>query len=293
MGGGSGDGAGEVDPDGRVALGLPPVPVPLRAMTLTDRIDGSLRILRLAPATVLSLTVLAVVPTQLVGSAVVSKGGEVRAGWEMVLGPGAVSLLVDDTASVGMALVLLAIESLALSFVAAGVSALIAAWYAGTRPSTAEILVSAARRLPVLAVVWLLVHATMAAFAVAFVVPALVPMAWFAVSAPVVGVETVGPVQALRRSYRLTRRTIAPVLATMLVAAGVDLFLHVFLGVLVLFGGTPTGGGAVLAAAVGVAIDLVTVPFVAGVAALQYVDLRVRVEGVDIELAALERFTRA
>jgi hypothetical protein len=42
--------------------------------------------------------------------------------------------------------------------------------------------------------------------------------------------------------------------------------------------------------AVAAAALLVTVPFVAGVATLLYLDLRVRTEGLDIELAAARRF---
>jgi hypothetical protein len=55
-----------------------------------------------------------------------------------------------------------------------------------------------------------------------------------------------------------------------------------------------TGGlGWLLAAAVGVLTQLITIPVVAGITVLIYLDLRVRTEGLDLELEAIEAFPAA
>jgi hypothetical protein len=57
-----------------------------------------------------------------------------------------------------------------------------------------------------------------------------------------------------------------------------------------LFFGTE-GIGWILPAAVGVVSSLVTMPLVAGITVLIYLDLRVRTEGLDLELRAADAFT--
>ena len=268
----------------------PAVPVPLRAMSTSDRLDGSFRILKLAPGTVLSLAAAVVLPVQALAAALAADAGG-REGWEVVLGPGPLTLLADDAPSPGPAIVLLAVQSLGLSFVAAGIATLLSAWYLGRTATTTEVLAASARRLPSLAAAWLLVHLAELAFGLFLVLPAILPMLWFAVVAPVIAVEGAGPFAALKRSFRLTRRSLDRVGGTVLAAAAVDVLLRVLLGLVVVAGGADElPAGEVLAGVVGIAIQLLTVPFVAGVAALLYVDLRVRGEGIDIELAVVERF---
>jgi hypothetical protein len=259
-------------------------------MSTSDRLDGSFRILKLAPGTVLALAAIAVVPVQVLAAALAADTGG-REGWEVVLGPGPLTLLADDTLSPGPTIALLALQSVGLSFVAAGVATLLSAWYLGRTATTAEVLTGTARRLPTLVAAWVLVHLTELAFGLFLVLPALLPMIVFSVVSPVIAVEGAGPFTALKRSFRLTRRALDRVGGTVLAVAAVDVLLRLLLGMVVVAGGTDSlPAGDVLAGIVGVAIQLLTVPFVAGVAALLYVDLRVRGEGIDIELAVVERF---
>lgn len=269
------------------------VPVPLRPFSIADRLDGSLRILKLAPATVLTLAAVAVVPVQLV-IALSLRGASPADGFEQfdaVFGRALLTILSDgrgELVVVGILLVLL--ETLSVSLVAAGLTVLVAGWYTGQPPTTTEVLTAAVSRLPALVGAWVLVHLAEAACGVVLLVPALVPMTLFAVAAPVVASERLGAWRALRRSSQLTRRAFPLVLGTCLLVAVVDFLLRFSLtaiGVVYASSGGPAGW--VVAAVVGLAARLVTVPFVAGTAALLYLDLRVRLEGLDIELAAADR----
>jgi hypothetical protein len=113
--------------------------------------------------------------------------------------------------------------------------------------------------------------------------------------APILMIEKVGPIKAISRSFSLvTRRylmvTGANALATVmaLIANFVLTLLPDFVAQLV---GAPWNW---IINAVGASlVSLLLVPAVAGVAILLYLDLRVRTEGLDIELQATDTFTSA
>lgn len=275
---------------GRPAPSSPPVPVPLRPMAHLERIDGGLRVLRLAPATVLAVTACTVVPVQLLGALVPDDPARpaepALVAW---LGRGAAIALLEDADRLPLGLALVALESIALSVASAAIGLLVLGWYQGRRPATPEILRAGALGLPALVGAWIAVHLAESVAGLFLLVPALVPMALFAVVAPVVGVEGAGPAGALRRSASLTRRRFPDALGAVVSIAVVDLVLR---GALVaptlLWTAFGLPADRVVAAAFGVAARLVTVPMVAGAVALLYVDLRARVEGLDLELAADE-----
>lgn len=269
------------------------VPVPLRPLTVPDLLDGGLRVWKLAPGTVAGLAALFVVPIQ-VGLGVLTRDqvedvqvGQTFTDAMSATGPGDV-----DAGFGGDVFVLsLVAHGIALAFVTAGVAALVTGWYVGINRGTGALARIALRRTWPLVAAWVLVHLLEGVFAVLLLVPVIVPMAWFAVVTPVVACEGAGPVRAMRRAARLANRRFGAVLGTCLLVALIDVVLSGALtavGALVLGLDLPAGWAVNTAVAAGAL--LVTVPFVAGVATLLYLDLRVRTEGLDIELAAARRF---
>ena len=97
----------------------------------------------------------------------------------------------------------------------------------------------------------------------------------------------------MRRSARLVHRRFWNVLGAALLGFLVELLFESAIGLLPtfvsFFVGTE-GIAWVLPAVVGVVTQLVTMPFVARVTVLIYLDLRVRTEGLDLELRAGEAF---
>jgi hypothetical protein len=263
-------------------------------MTIPDLLDGSLRILKLAPGTVLGLAAVVSVPVQLLlgylsrRSIEDSDLGQVfNDAFSGTTSSSDVSDRFDlDAFTLGTVL-----DGLVLAAVTAGLAVLVAGWYTGHDRSLGQILAVAGRRALPLAVAWVLVHLIEAVFLVGFLVAALVPMAWFAVVSPVVACERVGPWRALRRSGALTRRRFGPVLGTGLAVAVVDVLLSGALtGGAQLYAAFDLPGAWIVTTAVVAAASLVVTPFVAGVAVLLYLDLRVRNEGLDVELAVPNRF---
>jgi hypothetical protein len=269
------------------------VPAPLRPLAVAERIDGALRILKLAPATVLTLTAVAVVPVELLTSALLRLGDDPVA--RALFGAPTASIVTDDTGGGALGPVLFfLLDALALAWVASGLSQLVTGWHVGREDDARTLLRAGLQRLPTLLGVVLLVHLAEAVGMVALLVGGLVPMTWFALAAPIVGAERLGIRKALGRSFALGRRAFGSVLGTCVLVALVATGLRIALaGLGAAFIEATIPGDWVLLTAIGIAVRLVIDPLVAGTAVLLYLDLRVRHEGLDIELAAIDRIDRA
>jgi hypothetical protein len=260
-------------------------------MTASDVLDGAFAILKRAPATVVGLTAVFVVPIQAI-SAYLNRGLDgidLSAAVEQTDTSFDLGGSVGDTAS---GLVLQAGSMVALVFVAAGLARLVAAWHMGTDLSLGELLRGLVPRAWALVASFVLVHLLEGASIVGVVLP-LAVMTWFLVTAPVIGVERLGPIKAMRRSARLVSRRFWNVLGLALLCWLVEQLFGVAISLLpvVASGLLGTDGIAwILPAVAGIVTQAVTIPFVAGATVLVYLDLRVRTEGLDLELRAGEAF---
>jgi hypothetical protein len=123
-----------------------------------------------------------------------------------------------------------------------------------------------------------------------------VQVRYFQLAAPALVLEDLGVAAAVRRGGRLTRGRFWPILGVLLLASlvaglvGQVLSLPLqLLGVAGVFLAPGTGGALLMVFSTylsQVLVGAVTTPFVSGVAALQYVDQRIRSEGLDVQLIA-------
>lgn len=121
----------------------------------------------------------------------------------------------------------------------------------------------------------------------------LVAMAVLFAVVPAVVVERAGPIQALERSFTLARGALGRVIGLMLVT-----FLITYLptmAVMAVTGGfaqitnpeaIPTGSQLVMQQVLGMAVSVLTTPFMAAVVVLLYFDRRVRTEALDVQMMA-------
>jgi hypothetical protein len=263
-------------------------------MTVSDVLDGAFSILKAAPATIIGFTAVFAVPVHLL------------AAWlqrDLLGGESLLDVLEGDSSLTGVEqsssgeawaqITLLFGPSLALVFVAAGIVRLVGAWHVGRDLSIGALLRGSVPLAWPLLGSWFLVHVAELLGLLACGVPALAVMTWFLVTAPVVGAERLGPIKAMRRSARLVARRFWPVLGLTLLAGIVATLFGYALGLVpttvsLLVG---TGGiGWIVTAASGILTALITMPIVAGTTVLIYLDLRVRTEGLDLELDAAEVF---
>lgn len=187
-----------------------------------------------------------------------------------------------------------ALPSLGLAVVGAACGFLVGSWSRGEPMSGAEALRAVSRRGHRLVALWALVHALEIGTVIGVV---LGPFA-FGVAAPLWAMEGRSVPATLARSWRLSLRQFGRVLGAVTSATFVASLVTLVLGgalVLILFGAlgqwSDLGGTATVGLS-GVLPHLVLDPLLALSMALLAVDLRVRVEGADLE-AELVELTRA
>jgi hypothetical protein len=269
----------------------------LRPMTVADVLDGGFAVLKARPRRILGLVAAFVIPAQLLiaflersalgGRTVV----ELWTSDPTVLNETADTNQAEQLAGTVLQLVLPAI---ALVFLAAAIAHLVSAWSVGHDPSGREMLSVAGRRWWPLLASFVLVKAAEAVGVLGCYVGAVFVMPLFVAVAPVIGVEAVGPVAALQRSARLTGHRYWPVLGIALLMAVVSALIGQAIAALPLGLAAWVGfdSGWPLVALGSIVRDMVVLPFVAAATVLLYLDLRVRSEGLDIELDALDVFGR-
>lgn len=267
----------------------------LRPATTADLLDGGFAFLKSRPRAAIGMAALFVVPLQLL---IAWLQRDVLGGGAFVdafSDPTGSSLFAEDQdAGIETLLALLA-PSLVLSFLAGAFVLMVMAEQAGEQLAPAVALRTALGRGWALVVAWVLVHVLEALAAVALVLPAFAVMAVYLVTAPVVVAERLGPVAAMRRSWRLCRRRFWLVLSVGVLSGLIASAVEWVLGILPTIAADELGGtiGWVLLAVGQSLASLVALPVVAATTVLVYVDLRLRLEGLDLELDAARAFPDA
>jgi Family of unknown function (DUF6159) len=288
-----------VTPAGEAAAAAHPVPrVALRPMTVADILDGGFAVVKARPLRILAITAAFVVPTHLLAAYLQR---------DALGGLGVVDLLdtdptvleeqanADPTGQLLATLVVALIPAIALVCVAAAVAHLVGQWTMGRDAPAGEMLSLVFRRGWPLLASFVLVKLAEAAGIFGFYIGLVFVMGLFVVVAPVIGVEGCGPVEALKRSVRLTRARYFPTLGTAVLMGIVSGLLANALSAL------PQGlafwigldSGWPLLALGSIVAEVVVLPFVAAATVLLYLDLRVRTEGLDIEMSAVDVLDRA
>ena len=200
------------------------------------------------------------------------------------------SFLRADVPNSAAALITFFWGSLQLPFIAIAFSRIVDGWYAGREPTAREALGHALRHAPAALAAWVLVHLIEAAGLVTLGLFTLVAMTWFAVTAPVIGFEGVGPLAAMGRAFRLSSKAFWFTVGAAVLVGVVEGFLGLGFAALPSAAATLLGSswGWLLIAAGSMIGSLVTVTFVAGTSVVLYLALRIRVEGLDLELRSRE-----
>jgi hypothetical protein len=265
-------------------------------MTLADILDGGFGVVKARPRRILGVTAGFIIPIQLL----------VALTQRSVFGGAGISDLLtsdpavnnssdaDITPLVG-SIAGVVLSALALTCVAAAIAHLVGQWTMGRDAPAGEMLATVGRRFGALLVAFLLVKVAEGIGAALCYIGLLFIFPLFVVVTPAVVIEGIGPFQALDRSVRLVRRRYWTVMGIALLMAIVAQLLTNALSwlpqVLVALVGFENGWP--ILALGGIAANLVVMPFVASATVLLYLDLRVRSEGLDIEMAALDLFDRA
>lgn len=270
----------------------------MRPLAIGEMLDASIALLKARPRAVLTITAVFVIPTQLATAFTQRNLLGAASFVDVVNDPslaGGTSSSGQSSGSAALVLLVALLPSIVLPFVAGALGRLVAAWRAGGDVTTGEALRAAGRKWWVLLIAWFLAHVAELLGAIALFVPALLLMALFQVAAPAIVVEDLGPIAGLRRSARLVGTrfwvVVLAVLGAWFVHYVLDLMLPLMTQLLAQALG-PDGGWIPLA--IGNSLtNLITTTFLAGFAVVLYLDLRVRSEGLDLQLEADRHFTGA
>ena len=265
---------------------------PLRPMALGELLDASFSIMKARPRAVFGITAVFVLPVELL-AAFLQRDVLATASFNEILNDPSLAGGTTTSASDTMLVFFVGLlPSMLLPFIAGAIGRLVAAWRAGGDIAPGAALRAAGRKWWVLLIAWLLTHLAEGLAMIAFLLPALLLMALWQVAAPAIVVEDLGPLQGLRRSGRLAGTRFWPTVLAVLAAGFVHYVLNAMLPLvfqMVAIGLGDSGGWVVLAVGT-TATTLVTTAFLAGFAVALYLDLRVRSEGLDLQLEADRHF---
>jgi hypothetical protein len=259
-------------------------------MNLADVLDGAFKLYKANAKALIAITAAFVVPVQLLAAYLRR---------DLFGGQGLLSVMNDSSAVSdggaefgGNAGMLLAIGAtvLVLPFVAGAVSRVVAASYLGEELSPGDALRATGRRWWALTAAWILVHVLEALALVACIVPFFFVMPLFVAVAPAIVVERLGPVRGMKRSARLIKPRLFPVLGIAVVSGLLASAVGAALGFIPQTVALLVGlrWGWLLLAAGEILVGIVTTPFVAIVATLVYFDGRIRTEGLDLAVMAAD-----
>jgi hypothetical protein len=271
--------------------------ITLRPMTVADVLDGGFAVVKARPRRILGLTAAFVIPTQLT-VALLQRGAYESSGiveW-FSTDPTVTNEPVSggDLAAQWIALAIsVVVPAIALVCVAAAIGHLVGQWIMGRDAPAGEMArIIATRWWPLLGS-FVVVKLAEAASIFGCYLGLLFVLPLFVVVAPVIGVEGGGGMNAIGRSVRLVRPRYFPVMGIALLMALVSSLLGTALSALPQALVAWDGDWWPLLTVGAIASEIVVMPFVAAATVLLYFDLRVRTEGLDLEMAAGRVFDRA
>jgi hypothetical protein len=271
--------------------------VVLRPMTAADILDGGFAVLKARPRRILAVTALFVVPTQLV-AAFLRRDAMGGFGFAELFSEDPTVLneqTGDPTADMLAGLLVSVIPAIALVCVAAAIGHLVSQWIMGRDAPAGEMLGVIRRRWWALLGSFVIVKLAEGVGVFGCYIGILFIMALFVPVAPIIGVEGGGAIDVVKRSVRLVRARYFPTLGVAVLIGLVGTLLGSALSALpeavaAWIGYDRAwpllGLGAIVA-------EIVVMPFVAAATVLQYFDLRVRTEGLDLEMSAIDVLDRA
>jgi hypothetical protein len=271
--------------------------ITLRPMTVADILDGGFAVVKARPRRILGLTAAFVVPTQLAVALLQRDALEDTGLVELFTSDPTVSNEPVEGGELAAQYLALAIgfivPAIALVCIAAAIGHLVGQWAMGRDAPAREMAGVIGRRSWPLLGSFVVVKLAEAGSVIGCYIGLLFVMPLFVAVAPVIGVEGGGAMGAVRRSVRLVRPRYFPVMGVALLMGIVATLLGLALSALPQAIVAWDGDWWPVLAVGNIASEIVVMPFVAAATVLLYFDLRVRTEGLDLELAAGRVFDRA
>ncbi len=266
---------------------------PLLARSPLAIFDEAITFLRIQPGLLLGIALIVLIPLRLIAAAM--PGSPLRDARPDQL----IDIFVGNLSqpgAVAAAAITVILESVALFTVASIYGELVASWYSGRAVTAADLLLASIKRSPAIVAAWFIVHALEFGGVLATLgIGGVIVGVFLIVTAPIIGAEKAGPIVALRRSASLVSSKFGHTLAVYSLAGIGAVIMRLVIEFAPSFLGLEllqlplwlTAGVADLLAAV------VATAFVAASSTVLYLDLRVRREGIDLDMAMSRAYSRS
>ena len=255
-------------------------------MNLGDILDGAFALFRANFRTIVIIIAVVSAPVHLI-SAIATRNALLGAHEVFSNNPnGTTTTSTSNSSTVSFVAALLGL--LLIPYVAGAVSKVVAASYVGESLGPGPALRASLRRFLSLFAAWVLVHIAEVFGVILLIIPGLLFMSMFLMTAPVIVLEGLGPIAGMRRSSRLGKgrrwRIIGIAVLTGLVVSIIGAVVSVpFEAGAIALGAT---WGWILVFIGGLASSMITLSLTAIIATLIYFDGRIRKEGFDLQVLA-------
>jgi hypothetical protein len=266
--------------------------IALRPATPSQLVDDGCRVLRRLARTLIPLVLVCTLPIS-VGQALFTRSlldnsdeqstafvfGLIGARSGSFLGAGTAVLLLFGFA-----------RSLVQTLLSAAVAVVVLGERFGSTVSMTTAIKQMLRRSPALFVIWFCVTASVTLGGCTLAGGYVLAAFWF-VTVPAFMIEGLGPFKAMGRSWRLGARRFWATLGVSTLSALVGSlvgFAFSFLALLPLAFSLLESSSWLFAGVAAQVNDLVTIPIAAATAAFTYLDVRIRTEGLDLQVARLD-----
>lgn len=270
-------------------------PVRLRPMTVTEILDGSFAVIRTRPRTVILIAAAILVPVQMLAAYTSRRG---LAGLGGMFGQANVFMPFEASSNgiatfeLFLAIAAMLAGPLALFFLGGALTYLVTQWYVGGDPSTGEALTVVFRRTWSILAAWalLLIAKFIGAIACYLGLIFIVPL--FSLTAPAMIAENLGPIASARRSWQLISRRLWRNIGVIALVTLVEYALHQALSLMpmAIALSLPSPINWIVLGVAGSLVSMVTSSALVSGSVLLYLDMRIRTEGLDLEIAAVDAF---
>jgi hypothetical protein len=257
----------------------------LRPQGALEIVDMAADLLRRRTSDLITIVAIAVVPV-IVFSLLAGVDGTRETGDQG--NPFAAFALDQGDLNVGLFVAQLVIGSVLFSFIVFAITRLIVGELFGQTEAPTASLRAAVRRLPVLVALWIVVHLAELAGAFAFGIGAVIMMCALMVTVPALAAEPDHTVMsAFKRSMSLTKGARGHIFAVLLVLLLINSTLGIVLvGAPIALASEFVSGWTLVVISTGLesVAQVLVESIVAGATVYTYIDLRVRREGLDIDM---------
>jgi hypothetical protein len=262
-------------------------PLPMYPMAVGDILDAIFRLLRANAKALAPVLLLIAFPFEAIAAYNSRNGPSLGQAFGNIGNTQSEPAISSSERAVAYLVIL--VVALMTPVVAGFVCRTVAASYLGEQFAAGQVVKTSARSVLALIAASFLVHICELVGSIFCLIPGIGLMALFVATAPAIVIEGLGPLQGMRRSWRLVRPRFWPVVGTVLLVGLMVTIMVSIVGTVpeqIVNYAAGSHAGAVAEAVLGTCTQAFSWAVAATLATLTYFNQRIRTEGLDLQVMA-------